>query len=151
MPALIDNISGMRQVPVDRLESREQADEGMAEQTIFPFFLDHDGEPLSYPQTRNVYDALNRDIARLVGRKSIDGRAYHLGQPVAINMLNRESAGALRVSTSARIISQAWDPLHPTEFAARIGRVIDDLAEALHRTAHLGRIIATEQVQGRTE
>jgi hypothetical protein len=148
--ALIGNTSGMRQVAVHGTGPCGQADEGMAAQTIFPFFLCPDGEPLPYRQTLGVYHALNREVARVAQHGSIGGRAYHVGQPVAINRLDLDPAGALRVSSSARLISQAWDPSDPTGSERRIEHTVDDLAEALQRIAYLGRAAARDEVQGAT-
>jgi hypothetical protein len=137
--SLIDKTDGLRQVSGDRAEPCEGSDEEMSAQTIFAFLVCPDGEAFAFPRTRKLYEALNREISDVVDHAPVRGRAYHVGQPVALHTRDRDAVGALRVSLGARLIAQAWDPQDPQAFEDRIRCTIDGLAEALVHTAHLAR------------
>ncbi len=94
---------------VDRMR-----DEEMAAQTIFPFFLIDRGKFLSLEECAQIYRALNRDVSSLLPpsaterQREIAARLCHIGQPVPL--LNRAAgtAGALRISAGARVVSETW-------------------------------------------
>lgn len=94
-------------------------DDEMGVPTIVPFLIRHNGRLLSPSQCAALYAALNRDMtASLPPSASAHDRWYavqicHIGQPVAISGPGGEPTAALRISASARLVSDCWtgDPI----------------------------------------
>lgn len=85
-------------------------DELSTRRTIFPFLLRHpDGRYLTPAEVRALYEKLNDDIRHEPGippdHQNLAGQRCHVGQPT---ILAGKDTAALRISASARIISQCW-------------------------------------------
>jgi hypothetical protein len=89
-------------------------DEEFGSPTIHPFFVRRRGALLSYTQTSILYRALNDDVAPLLPvtlpsmMRLLAARECHIGQPVALPDGHGSSIGALRISASARMVSESW-------------------------------------------
>jgi hypothetical protein len=94
--------------------SEPAADDDMATQTIFPFFIRHGGAIFSLAQSVKLYRALNQDVTGLLpapldaDERRLAMRSCHIGQPVAIAGSTGATQGALRISASARFVSDGW-------------------------------------------
>lgn len=94
-------------------------DDEMSVPTIIPFLIRRNEQLLSTAQCAALYAALNRDMtASLPSSASAHDRWYgvqicHIGQPVAISGPGGEATAALRISASARLVSDCWtgDPV----------------------------------------
>lgn len=72
----------------------ELVDEELAQPTILAFMIRHRGRLLSLSECRNIYRALASDAL--------------IGQPVALGRENPDPVAVLRISASARLVSEAW-------------------------------------------
>ncbi len=75
-------------------------------QSIFPFFLRHEGAALSPALSVKLHRALNRDLRTLLpgldgGERELAATLCHIGQPVAVG----ERAAVLRVASGARHVA----------------------------------------------
>jgi hypothetical protein len=95
--------------PQQRPEDGSVDDEELAQTTIFPFVIRHNGRVLPLDDCRKIYRALARDARRDVsaderGRDpEIAAQVCLIGQPVALG----ESA-ALRICAGARLVTESW-------------------------------------------
>ncbi len=110
---------------------RDDANEEMAQRTIFSFVI-RQGEGIrSLSECRTLYRTLaGHGVA---GDLKPAAQACLIGQPVALGVaLGRDSSpsAALRISASARLVSEAWSP--DTETADRnLQRAVDQAAIAI--------------------
>ena len=75
-------------------------------QSIFPFFVRHEGAALSPALSVKLHRALNRDLRTLLpgldgGERELAATLCHIGQPVAVG----ERAAVLRVASGARHVA----------------------------------------------
>jgi hypothetical protein len=114
--------------------------------TIFPFTVGHDGRPLSFAQARRLHQALNLDAAALgLGHGDrIAATPCHIGQPVAIADGAGGTAGALRISADARLVSDSWagagDLGSTARLTERIGQVATVFEKIRFLLPHLDRL-----------
>ena len=110
-------------------------------QSIFPFYLTSAGRPLTMDEAVGVYRTLNDDIiksSRLHDTKQEVTKACRLGQPVALTLDDgRTKTGAFRVSSSARMIAEAWGKGDRKLFEERISGELQELGRAVERAAKL--------------
>ena len=117
-----------------------------AARTIFPFTVSHDGRALSFAQARRLHQALNMDGAALgLGRGDrIAATPCHIGQPVAIADGAGGTAGALRISADARLVSDSWAGAGDLVSTARLTERIDQVATVFDKLrfllSHLDRL-----------
>jgi hypothetical protein len=115
------------------------ADEELAQRTIFSFVIRHDGRVLSLPECRILYRALAGNVAP--GDLKPE-KACLIGQPVALGR-DLSPPAALRISASARLVSEAWS--QSIDMAHRnLQRAIDDVGIAI---ANLEALLARTQSQ----
>ena len=99
--------------PQQRLED-DSLDEELAQRTIFPFVLMHQGRVVSLEDCRKIYRALARDArgsvaAELHGRDAeIAAKICLVGQPVALSQRGPHPMAALRICAGARLVTEAW-------------------------------------------
>jgi hypothetical protein len=99
--------------PQQRLED-DRLDEELAQRTIFPFVLMHQGRVVSLEDCRKIYRALARDArgsvaAELHGRDAeIAAKICLVGQPVALSQRGPHPMAALRICAGARLVTEAW-------------------------------------------
>lgn len=104
---------------------RDDADEELAQRTIFSFVVRQGGRMRSLEQCRALY----RRLAGNSGRSTPGAQPCLIGQPVALGR-DPQPAAALRISASARLVSQAWSP--NIDVAHRnLQRIIDDAGAAI--------------------
>jgi hypothetical protein len=89
-------------------------EEELAQPTIFPFAIRHDGRVLSLDDCRKVYRALAQG-AREAGSAMERGRdpaiaakVCLVGQPVALGRPERQPGAALRICADARLVTGTW-------------------------------------------
>ncbi len=102
----------------------DPADEEMAQRTIFSFTVRQDNRLRPLGECRALYRAL----AGNAGNNAV-AQACLIGQPVALGR-DPSPPAALRISTSARLVSEAWSP--NADVAQRnLQRAIDQAAAAI--------------------
>ncbi len=84
---------------------KDAADEEMAQRTIYSFTIRHGGRILPLSECRKLY----RTLAGLAGELGVGAQACLIGQPVALGC-DPSPPAALRISASARLVSEAWSP-----------------------------------------
>ena len=91
--------------------SSEDGDDEFGSPTIFAVKMVR-GRPLTLAESRLVYAALNWDLSPLPhlrgDERTLAAQICHVGQPVAIGDETAGEAGVIRVSASARLVSQSW-------------------------------------------
>ncbi len=110
---------------------RDDANEEMAQRTIFSFVIRQGEGIASLSECRRLYRTLAGPGA--AGDLKPAAQACLIGQPVALGVaLGRDlsPSAALRISASARLVSEAWSP--DTETADRnLQRAVDQAAIAI--------------------
>jgi hypothetical protein len=100
------------------------ADEEMAQRTVFSFVVRQDERLRSLEECRALY----RGLAGNTGKR-IAAQACLIGQPVALGR-DPQPPAALRISASARLVSEAWSP--NADMAQRnLQRAIDQASGAI--------------------
>jgi hypothetical protein len=82
-----------------------EGDEELAQRTIFSFAVRHGQRLCSLEQCRTLY----RTLAGHAGHSNTVAQPCLIGQPVALGR-DQQPAAALRISASARLVSEAWSP-----------------------------------------
>ncbi len=123
------------------------------QRTIYTFTLRYkttDGTlsaPLSFEETRLVFQYLNQDISKLLPQELSDYESQlatlccHAGQPVKITETSAGWVGGLRLSSGARVVSGVrYDPLLGATKEDRLQQQIQDMQMLLDKieliTAH---------------
>jgi hypothetical protein len=89
-------------------------DEEMATRTIFPFLVRRHGKLLSLDDCARVYRALHCDMSHLlpalapVAQRHVAAASCQIGQPVPVLDRSEGAVGTLRISASARVVSETW-------------------------------------------
>ena len=102
----------LQQGPADRGGD----DEELAQPTIFAFVIRHGGRTLALDECRKIYRALARDARMDVsadargGDPEIAAKICLIGQPVALGQRGPHPVAALRISASARLVTESWSP-----------------------------------------
>lgn len=105
----------LQPLPLDPRRADDADDEEMSARTVFPFFVRRNGSILPTAQATHLYRAMNDDIAPLLPallppmHRLLASRACHIGQPVAVADGRGGTIGALRISASARLVSESWN------------------------------------------
>lgn len=98
--------------PQQRPEGAGRDDEELGQPTIFPFVIRQGSRALPLAECRKIYRALARDARDAAGATARDpeiaARLCLIGQPVALGRGSPNPAAALRISASARLVTQAW-------------------------------------------
>jgi hypothetical protein len=106
---IIASSPSLRLLPPQQRSGDTGGDEELAQRTIFPFVIRHGSGVRSLDDCRALYRALARGAA---GRATADpenaATPCLIGQPVALGCDERHPAAALRISASARLVSEAW-------------------------------------------
>jgi hypothetical protein len=105
----------------------DSSDEELAQRTIFSFVIRQGGRLLSLSECRTLYRALAGHAVS--GDLEPAAKACLIGQPVA---LGRDSSppAALRISASARLVSETWSSDAKTA-GRNLQRAIDDAGTAI--------------------
>jgi len=98
--------------PQQRHEGAGFDDEELTQPTIFPFVIRQGSRALPLAECRTIYRALASDArdaaCATAGDLKIAARLCLIGQPVALSRGSQNPVAALRISASARLITQAW-------------------------------------------
>jgi hypothetical protein len=112
---IIASSSFLRPLPSQqRPEGAGADDEELAQTTIFPFAIRRGDRLLSPSDCRKIYRGLARDAqdaAVASGRgcaPEIAAKPCLIGQPVALNEVEHGPVAALRISASARLVTETW-------------------------------------------
>jgi hypothetical protein len=116
--------------------------------TIFTFLVDGgDGEALTMTQARAAHRLLPEDLAsRLpatatIEERSLAGRLFQVGQPVAIGTGDRER-GALRIAIGAPNISRVvFDHIRGRNWRERLDREVADAADAIAKLGVIAKFL----------
>jgi hypothetical protein len=103
----------------------DEADEELAQRTIFSFVIRQGGRILRLEECRALYRALAGNSAH----SAPVARPCLIGQPVALGR-DASPPAALRISASARLASEAWSPNLDVSHR-NLQRVIDDAGTAI--------------------
>jgi hypothetical protein len=109
----------------------DDADEEMAERTIFSFVIQRGEDIVSLSECRRLYRALAGHVAP--GDLKPAAQACLIGQPVALGVplgCDSSPSAALRISASARLVSEAWSS-DATLAYRNMQRAIDQAANAI--------------------
>jgi hypothetical protein len=109
-------------------------DEELSQRTIFPFMVRCGGRILSLHDCRALYRALGRDAAS-DDPESAEKRCL-IGQPVALGHGEKSQAAALRISASARLVSDAFSPDQDVA-GNNLRRAANDVATVVTRLERL--------------
>ena len=128
-------------------------DEELAQPTIFPFVIRHQGRTLSLDDCRKIHRALSRDARGAVAADEA-GRDHQIaaqlclvGQPVALGESAAHAVAALRISAGARLVTEAWSPdeggadVNVRRELGLVGAVVSKIEWLL---AHLGDLPSAE-------
>jgi hypothetical protein len=113
-------------------------DEELAQRTIFAFVLRHGSSVRSLDDCRALYRALARDAANAACADDPENAAMPclIGQPVALGCDERHPAAALRISASARLVSEAWSSDEDTA-RSNLQRALDHVGTAVAKLERL--------------
>lgn len=142
--------------PQPRPENGSVDDEELAQPTILPFVIRHDGRVLSLDDCRKIHRALSRTDAVAADEggcdREIAAKVCLVGQPVALGEGERRAGAALRICAGARLVTEAWSPNAGTAQAnvqrelGRVGAVVSKIEWLL---AHLDELPSAEASPGR--
>ena len=124
---IIESSPSLRLLPPQQQpEDLGTQDEELAQRTIFPFLVRRGHRLLSLEDCRTLYRRLARGVA-FDDRKA---KPCLIGQPVALGRKESNPVAALRISASARLVSEAFAT---DEDAARrnLQRAIEDVGTAV--------------------
>jgi hypothetical protein len=95
--------------PQQGLDGANDDDEELAQRTIFSFVVRHGNRDLALEDCRKLYRALARGAADSAPADDPENAAKPclIGQPVALGC-EANPAAALRISASARLVTEAW-------------------------------------------
>ena len=111
--------------PQHQAEHSAAEDEEMARRTIFPFLVRRGSRILSLEDCRALYRSLAGGAAS--DDRETESKPCLIGQPVVLGRADHHPAAALRISASARIVSQAFSS--DEEAAQRnLQRALDDVS-----------------------
>jgi hypothetical protein len=122
--------------PQPRPDGAGADDEELASRTIFPFTVRRGDRFLSLEECRTLYRALSRDAAH--HDHEVGDRPCLIGQPVALGDGGKSASAALRISASARLVSEAFSTCEEVA-RERLQRAIDDVGTVV---AKLERLLA---------
>jgi len=139
---IIASSASLRLLPAQPRPGESAADdEELAQRTIFPFVIRHGSHYYrSLDDCRALYRALARDAAAEASAEDADiaGRPCLIGQPVRLGCDDRYPAAALRISASARLVSEAWSSDNDTA-RKNLQRALDQAGAVV---AKLQRLLA---------
>ena len=110
--------------PQHQAEYNGVDDEEMAQRTIFPFMVRSANRILSLEECRMLYRRLARGAA--CDDRQTEPKPCLIGQPVVLGRADHHPPAALRISASARLVSEAFSP--DEDLAQRnLQRALDDV------------------------
>lgn len=122
----------------------DRADEEMSQRTIFSFVVRRENRLRSLEECRTLYRALAGNGNRAVARPCL------IGQPVALGR-DPSPPAALRISASARLVSEAWSPnadMAHRNLQRAIGETATAIANLESLLAEAGRLEPVDAFHG---
>jgi hypothetical protein len=134
---IIASSPSLRLLPPQQRSGDTADDEELARRTIFSFVIRHGSGVRSLDDCRALYRALARGAASPVSADPENAATPCLiGQPVALGCDERHPAAALRISASARLVSEAWSSDEDTA-RRNLQRGIDHVGTAVAKLEKL--------------
>ncbi len=134
---IIASSPSLRLLPPQQRSGDTADDEELAQRTIFSFVIRHGSGVRSLDHCRALYRALARGAASPVSADPENAATPCLiGQPVALGCDERHPAAALRISASARLVSEAWSTDEDTA-RRNLQRGIDHVGTAVAKLEKL--------------
>jgi hypothetical protein len=134
---IIASSPSLRLLPPQQRSGDTGADEELAQRTIFPFVIRHGSGVRSLDDCRALYRALARGAASPTSADPENAaKPCLIGQPVALGCDERHPAAALRISASARLVSEAWSSDEDTA-RRNLQRGIDHVGTAVAKLEKL--------------
>ena len=134
---IIASSPSLRLLPPQQRSGDTGADEELAQRTSFPFVIRHGSGVRSLDDCRALYRALARGAANPASADPENAATPCLiGQPVALGCDERHPAAALRISASARLVSEAWSSDEDTA-RRNLQRGIDHVGTAVAKLEKL--------------
>jgi hypothetical protein len=134
---IIASSPSLRLLPPQQRSGDTGDDEELARRTIFPFVIGHGSGVRSLDDCRALYRALARDAASAASADPENAaKPCLIGQPVALGCDERHPAAALRISASARLVSEAWSSDEDTA-RRNLQRGIDHVGTAVAKLEKL--------------
>ena len=101
--------------------------------TIFPFFVRRQGKRLSVDDCTRIYRSLHCDMTNLlsqpasIAHQQMAMASCHIGQTVPVPDEMQGVVGTLRISASARVVSETWRTSGETESFKELNRRLDQV------------------------
>jgi hypothetical protein len=134
---IIASSPSLRLLPPQQRSGDTGDDEELAQRTIFPFVIRHGSGVRSLDDCRALYRALAGDAASAASADPENAaKPCLIGQPVALGCDERHPAAALRISASARLVSEAWSSDEDTA-RRNLQRGIDHVGTAVAKLEKL--------------
>jgi len=111
---IINSSPSLRLLPPQQKPAGGIDDEELAQTTIFPFVIRQHDRVLPLDDCRKIYRALARDAGNGVSADEsgcdpkIAAQRCLVGQPVALGHRQRHPIAALRICSSARLVTETW-------------------------------------------
>ena len=132
---IIASSRSLRLLPLQRETEHGGADdEELAQPTIFPFVIRHQGRVFSLDECRTIHRALSRNANRDGCDQEIAAKICLVGQPVALG--EGSPVAALRICAGARLVTEAWS-LDEGAAHANIERELGRVATAVSKVEWL--------------
>ena len=125
--------------PQQRPDHTGADDEELAQRTIFPFVIRHGSGVRSLEDCRALYRALARGAENAASAEDHPQNAAKpclIGQPVALGCDQKHPTAALRISASARLVSEAWSDDEDVA-RANLQRALDHVGSAVAKLEKL--------------
>jgi hypothetical protein len=123
-------------------------DEELAQPTIFPFAIRHDNRELTLAEGRTVYRALAMGAGDAASANGCDmAEPCLVGQPVAWQRGGPQPAALLRISASARFVTETWssdEAIADRNLQCELGRLGAVVANIERLVSHLPGLNPTE-------
>lgn len=113
-------------------------DQEMGTQTIFSFLLRRNGQLLAPERCADIYRALHCDVSASLPASAapsvqwLAGQICHIGQPVALPQPGGVPTAALRISASARLVSECFSA-DPFETFVNLEHRFDQVSVTLEK------------------
>jgi hypothetical protein len=136
---IIASSPSLRLLPPQQRQGDTGADdEELAQPTIFSFLVRQGTSVLSLKDCRTLYRALAGGAASTAFADDPENAAKPclIGQPVALSCDESDPAAALRISASARLVSEAWSSDADTA-RANLQRALGDVGTAVAKLESL--------------
>jgi hypothetical protein len=143
---LVDSSRSLRLLPPQqRPDDTIADDEELAQRTIFPFVIRRGNRILSLDECKSLYRKLARGMSS--DGPETDTRPCLIGQPVALGRDEKHPLAAIRISASARLVSEAFSS--DKDLArSNLQRVLDDVGAVVAKIERLVSEMESPEARG---